>query len=410
MQITGIVAEYNPFHNGHLYQVEQTKKLTGCDKIIAVMSGNFSQRANPCVADKYTRTRMALCSGVDMVLELPVPFATASAERFCEAAISVFHKSNIVDNLSFGSEVDDIDLMYQIAKVLSNEPDQFKEILQSYLKEGLSYPRSRELALIDFFKNNLAHVDLLQAVMNNPNNILGIEYIKALIKYNSNIKPYTIKRKTSHYHDQSIYSSIASATAIRAQLKQHNIEDIAQAMPKSSFDLLMSLESLPPSLDDYSMILHHKLIFSTLDDLYSLWDIPKNLCHSIMNMHHEYFGINELVNQLTSKTYSRATVQRALLRILLDINQKDMDTFKSVDWIPYIRVLGCKKDSLSLLSRLSQASSVPVITNLGKAYPTLSSECQLLLDYEIHSTSLYALGNHSPSKFKQDFSQSFIII
>ncbi|MEG0012569.1 MAG: nucleotidyltransferase [Cellulosilyticaceae bacterium] len=411
MHVTGIVAEYNPFHNGHLYQLTQTKKLAGCDKIIAVMSGNFAQRGNPCIVDKYTRTQMALKCGVDMVLELPFPFATASAERFAEAAISVFHKSGIVNSLCFGSEIDDITLMQEIAHTLVHESPELSSLIKTYLNTGTSYPKSRELALIDYLRkqgtSSHAH---LESLLNNPNNILGIEYIKALIKYQSSIKPITIKRKTSHYHDTSIHASIASATAIRNQFKSSNIEDIECTMPSHSFDLLLQNANTSPSLDNFSMILHHKLIFSTLDDLYSLWDIPKNLCHSIYNAYLKHLKASDIIDEVTSKTYSRATVHRAILKILLDVKQNDLDSLEKLDWIPYIRVLGCKKDSLPLLSALSKASTVPVITNLGKVYNKLSPEAKCLIDYEIHATNLYYLGKELPSFYNQDFSQSFLVI
>lgn len=411
MHITGIVAEYNPFHNGHLYQLVETKKLIGCDKIVVVMSGNFAQRGNPCIVDKYTRTEMALKAGVDMVLELPVPFATASAERFSEAAISLFHKSGIIDSICFGSEIDNIDLMYQIAHTLIDEPPVLSNLIQDNLKSGMSYPRSREYALTTYLSETYA-IDstLLGSILNNPNNILGIEYIKALIKYESNIKPFTLKRKTSNYHDTTIHSPLASASAIREQFKHDNLEAIIQAMPPECLKLLLENVVDSPSLDNFSMILHHKFIFSTLQDLYSLWDVPKNLCHSLYNAYPSYLSASDIINATTSKTYSRSTVHRTLIRLLLNITTKDIVPLETIGWIPYIRVLGCKKDSLALLSNLSTKSSVPIITNLGKIYDKLSPPAKSLIDYEIKATNLYYLAKKQPHYYNQDFSKGLLIV
>lgn len=405
MRVTGIIAEYNPFHNGHLYQIEKTRQITQCNFIIAAMSGHFTQRGLPAIVDKYTRTKMALLSGVDLVIELPVPFATASAERFSEAGVSLLHKTGVVDCLSFGSECGDIHLLNLLAHTLLNEPPEVSLHIQTLLNEGVSYPRARMHALSHFL-NDTSY----ESVMHSPNNILGTEYIKALLKYKSAITPLTIPRKTAHYHDTTIYTHLASASAIRKQIALGCEQKIQETMPKLSYDLLIKTLEKVPSSNDLSSLLHYKLIFSTLEDLYTLWDIPPNLCRSIKNAHKQFYHFSEITSAVTSKTYSRATVQRALLRILLSIKTPFMSELEAIDWIPFIRVLGCKRASLHLLSHLSKASKVPLITNLGKQYKQLDSLSQTLIDYEERATSLYYCLQKQPSKYKEDFTQSFIIL
>ena len=411
MYITGIVAEYNPFHNGHLYQLNQSKKLTHSDFIIAVMSGNFTQRGTPSIVNKFVRTQMALSSGVDMVLELPVPFAAASAERFCEAAVSILNKTGIVNAISFGSELGDIHLLKDIANILVNEPPHLSELIKDYLSKGYSFPRARQAAIIDFFSITNPNHHLLENVkkaVENPNNILGIEYIKALIKYNTSISPLTIKRQVSNYHDTDIYSSIASATAIRTQLLSDRKAAIKQCMPFDSYNLLINHSHLIPTLDHLSDFLHYKLIFSNKSSLYSLWDIPKDIILSILNCFTEKLSILDIINKVTSKTYTRATVQRALLRIILNILQDDMNKLNDLDWIPYIRVLGCKKNATVLLSEMTKHASVPVITSLKSTYPHLSQEARLLLDYELKASHIYQYITKNSNSYHQEFTHPFI--
>lgn len=411
MHITGIVAEYNPFHNGHAYQITETKKQTNCDFIVAVMSGNFSQRGIPTIVDKFKRTQMALAGGVDLVLELPTPFATASAERFSEASISLFHKTGIINTLSFGSELGNTHLLSQIARLLLESPPVYDESLKYYLRSGLSFPRAREKAVKDYFSQTTTSspsLKELEEAISSPNNILGIEYIKALYKYDASIRPITIKRLKAGYHETQISSHIASATAIRHHFKTDNHTLTLSAMPDSTYNLLQNTSEVLPSADGLSAFLHYKLMFSQKEDLYSLWDIPQELLHTIINNYKNYSTFTELVDAITSKTYTRATVQRSLLRIILELSSHQMLVLKNQDWIPYIRVLGCKKSASHLLGYLSQKSSVPIITNLSRSYHTLDSVSKDLIDYETKATALYHYLCHRPDLYNQDFTQPFV--
>ncbi len=408
MHVTGIIAEYNPFHNGHLYQLTTCKEQNQADFVLAVMSGNFTQRGLPSIADKFTRTRMALACGIDMVLELPVPFATASAQRFAEASTSLLHKTGIVDTLSFGSELGQLDLLQTIAHLLKEEPPVFSTRLKQALQKGESFPRARQQALIQVLVSQGFSASLVEKTLETPNNILGIEYLRALDKWHSSILPTTIKRKGAGYHQTVIQTSIASATGIRQALAEGNKEAIIPCMPKASLSYLSHDTHSFPTLNHLGPLLQYKLMFSHKEDLYSIWDIPKELLHSIYATLGQTLDLEEIISRVTSKTYTRSTVQRSLLRLILSIKEEDMLSLQALEWIPYIRVLGCKKSAFPLLKELSQKATVPVITNLPRVYDQLSFEAKTLLTYEQHATQLYYYLQNQPQFYFQDFTQSFI--
>jgi predicted nucleotidyltransferase len=408
MTVSAIIAEYNPFHKGHAYQLAKTKELTGSDYTVAVMSGNFAQRGIPCIVDKFTRTRMALENGVDMVLELPTPFAIASAERFAQAAVSLLVKSQIVDYLSFGSEIGDLSLLNTLADCLNEEPQPLSLKLQNYLKEGISFPRARALAT-SFYLQNSYSSELVLKVLACPNNILGIEYLKACKKYGATFTPITVKRIVSGYHDKSLHKTIASASAIREHYgKPHHASLIANAMPDLAFKRLQNATQHVPQLDNFNTLLQYKLIFSKPQDFYALWDVPEDLVRSLFKTYGKFFSIQDIVKILTSKTYSKATVQRFLLKSLLDIQKENITPLESISWIPYIRVLGVKKHALPLLSQLTQNATVPVITNLKSLHLPQNSFSRALLDIETRATALYHLTQKQVNHYQDDFTTPFL--
>ena len=230
MNITGIITEYNPFHLGHELHLKSSKEITNCDGVICVMSGNFVQRGLPALTDKWTRTKMALEAGVDLVVELPTLFATSSAEFFAFGAVSLLN--------CFGSECGDIDLIKKLSEIIINEPPIFKEYLKDYLKEGLPFPKARSEALMKYLDDNNYKIDFsyLEKVLNSSNNILAIEYCKSLYKLQSSIKPFTIQRLGADYNDEKLSKNeIASASAIRKSIYTSNIEESLDFMPEYSY-------------------------------------------------------------------------------------------------------------------------------------------------------------------------------
>ncbi|MGL5084152.1 MAG: tRNA(Met) cytidine acetate ligase, partial [Clostridium sp.] len=209
MNITGIITEYNPFHNGHLYHLDSAKSRTSSDGIICIMSGNFMQRGEAAMVDKFERTKMAIENGVDLVLELPTFYALSSAEQFAKGSVSILNSLGVVNNIFFGSECGNVDDLIKIAKVLVHEPLEFKEELKINLDKGLTFAKSREISLVKLLKD-----ENLSQILQNSNNILGIEYIKALLTLNSEISPLTLKREGASYNDKTLSSQFASATSI----------------------------------------------------------------------------------------------------------------------------------------------------------------------------------------------------
>lgn len=219
MKVAGIIAEYNPFHKGHQYHIEETRKQTGADYVIAVMSGDYVQRGEPAIADKYMRTRMALSGGADLVIEMPVIYATASAEYFATAGIGILDRLGCVDYLSFGSEWADVEDYSSYATLFLEEPEEYRQILQEQLKRGKSFPEARAFTAgkLLFDSKPETAVEFLKE----PNHILGLEYIKALRRRNSSIQPITVKRKGNHYHEKILAEEYSSATSIRRELYQY---------------------------------------------------------------------------------------------------------------------------------------------------------------------------------------------
>ena len=235
-KVLGIIAEYNPFHNGHALHIAKSKEETGAEYTICIMSGNFVQRGNTSIVNKWIKTEMALKNGIDLVIELPTIYAISSAENFAEGAIKILNSLKIVDTVSFGSEEADIDILNRLSTILYNEPRKYTELLNAELKKGLSFPKARENAVL-LYLNDSKYFNIL----NQPNNTLAIEYLKALKKYKSHIRPITIKREKAFYNSNCIVDEYASATAIRNMVINGQFDDIRKVMPRNSYDLLLDV-------------------------------------------------------------------------------------------------------------------------------------------------------------------------
>lgn len=238
LKTIGIVTEYNPFHKGHAYMIEEAKRKSGADRVVVVMSGSFVQRGEPAIFDKWTRAEAALLNGADLVLELPVLFAAANAETFARAAVRILEESGIVDILCFGSESGDLYSMQEAAKLMVNETEEFQKLLKEQLDEGLSYPAARAKAL-----ETVSHIS--SEILSRPNHILGLEYLKALDKYNCTMKPMTIKRE-GDYNSPSLAmeEGYASAAAIRKALAEDRSTEAMTQLPENTHDIYNKALSL----------------------------------------------------------------------------------------------------------------------------------------------------------------------
>lgn len=392
MKVAGIVAEYNPFHNGHKLHIEKAKEATGADKVIAVMSGNFVQRGEPAIFDKWLRTKAALENGCDAVIELPLYFSTASAEFFALGAVDILNKTNCTDFICFGAENDNTDEIIKAASALSNESDDFKRELKFALEKGLSYPKARGIAL-----NKTCGID--ESVLSTPNNILAVEYVKALIFLKSHIKPIAVKRMYTEYNSTETNGVFASATAIRDMLKKGN--NISPFVP---FDYKAS----PVFPESISTMLSYKLRILGKDGLSEILDISEGLENRILEGTESCSDYCSLVKFLKTKRYTHTRIQRSLIHAFLDITKEDFSNVLNSGLNPYIRILGFRKDSQELVSKIAKLSSVPVVTTV-KSRDCLDDLSKKMLSKESTATDLYYLLKNEP-KLNKDLTTSIVII
>lgn len=384
MKTVGIIAEYNPFHNGHLYQLKKAKEITGADFAVVVMSGDFTQRGTPAVFDKYTRCRLSLLAGADLCIELPVVFATASAELFAKGAVSLLSALG-VDALCFGSECGEIAPLREIASLLFAEPPAYKEALNKALKEGLSFPSARAAAV-----RKCAHAGSLSDVLASPNNILGIEYLKALLALEKNGQhapvPYTIKREGDGYLSHTLSEeSFCSAMALRKGIAEEN-PDLLRYVPESIRQEFADTCQTKSSLcsDDFSGMLFYKLL-SEKDTGYDAYlDVSSDLSDKIRKNLASFTTFSAFCEgSLKSKDITLTRVYRSLLHILLSIKKEDLPAAA-----PYARILGFREASIEVFGCLSR-ENVPLLSRLKDASSLLSPEALSCLSKDIFAAHLY---------------------
>ena len=387
--ILGIVSEYNPFHNGHLHHLEVSKQLTNTDFTVAVMSGNFVQRGDTSIVDKWTKAEMAIKSGVDLVIELPTVYAISSAENFADGAVKILNSLGVVDYISFGSEIGEISPLNDVASILYREPKEFQSLILAQLKSGLSYPKAREIALSQFFGNSKKYSE----VLNNPNNILAVEYLKALKRHRSQIKPLTIKRDYSDYNSTKVKNGIASATAIREMIK--NNKNVHYVVPYETYELLdecIQNGNVIPDLSVFEKEIIYTLRKLTLSEIANLPDVSEGLENKIKMAANSCNTLPELIENIKSKRYTQTRIQRILLYALLNISQKDINASKRVT--PYIRVLGFNKHGKRIISAIAAANpKLKIIVSVKKFMEDCNnSTLRNMMSKDIFATNVYSLG------------------
>ena len=303
-KVLGIIAEYNPFHNGHLYHLQNSIKTSGANYTVAVISGNFTQRGSTSLIDKWSKAQIALKNGIDLVIELPLLYSISSAENFAEGAIKILNSLNIVDYISFGTETNDIAILNNIANVLYKEPKDYKNLLSHELSKGISYPKARENALLMY----LGDIRKYGNTLSSPNNILGIEYLKALKKVRSNIMPITMKRIEVGYNELSYKNNIASATAIRDIVKNNALDLLQNLVPQSTYNILMEnikVGHIVPDLSTFEKQIIYNLRKMPIQEIENLADVSEGLEHAIKNTANSCNSIVEFLNTIKSKRYTR---------------------------------------------------------------------------------------------------------
>ncbi len=355
MNVVGIIAEYNPFHKGHAYQIQKAKEQCGAEFAVVVMNGDFVQRGEPAIFDKYTRTKEALLGGADLIFELPVRFGLSSAGDFAMGGILALNALPFVTHLCFGTETGDLTPLLQAASFLCDEPDSYRTRVKHFVKQGILYPKARSLALA-------AESGLPTETWDSPNNILGLEYCVALQKLHSKIKPFTIRREGQGYHDNDTpaLSDFPSATFLRKQIRKAGEK-----------------ENL--SLSDFSSLIGYSLL--TAKDLCRIKDITPDLSERIRNELPKYREINEFVKTIKNPSLTTGRIKRSFFQCLFDIEKEE-------PVMPYLRVLGMKKEASSLLSQKENASC-QILTKLAFDVPKMDDTAKKLFAKDLLASDLY---------------------
>ena len=383
MKIVGLITEYNPFHAGHLYHMQQARELTGADYCVVLMSGSFVQRGEPAIFDKYLRTKTALLAGADLVLEIPVAFSTASAHEFAAYGVALLSAIG-VDAVVFGSECGQIEILKQAAYALNHESAEFQERLRKGLKAGLTYPQARAKAL--------EMEDTWASVLSSPNNILGIEYLRAAEDLHSPMEFYTISRKGSGYHEDTLAdANFPSASAIRGIIRNSLSKD------KDLLDILAShlpavthpayTGAVPVFVDDFSELLNAAIL--QMQATFSIADLSPELAARLAKPPYFPLSFEKRIQALKTRQLTYTRVSRALLHLVLGMREEDISRWKDEGYALYARILGFRRQSSPLLSCLHKKSSIPLITKMADAAQNLSPSALALLDQEVYASHLY---------------------
>jgi len=388
MRVTGIIAEYNPFHNGHKYQLEVAREITNADYIVVVLSGNFTQRGGVSIMDKYTRSEAALMCGADLVIELPLYYATGSAEYFATGAIALLDKLGVVDSVCFGSESGNMEAISDIAQYLLDEPEDFRQLLTDYLKEGLTFPQARALALSNHFQDHPEYQQILTA----PNNILGIEYVKAIKKRNSKIVAYTNLRVGSDYHDKRLQIHNSSAIAIRHSLKNcHDLDLVTDQIPDITVPLLRKHfdKDFPVFSDSISSLLYYKLLLEAEHGYADYVDVTSDISDRIKNHLGQFTTFNEFSDLLKSKDVTYSRISRCLIHILLNVKKDALAAYMSEDNILYARMLGFRQEARPLLNAIKKNSQIPLLSKMADASKKIDATGVMMLKEDVMASHVY---------------------
>ncbi|MFS0727796.1 nucleotidyltransferase [Paenibacillus sp. 1P07SE] len=398
MRTVGLIVEYNPFHNGHLYHMQQSVKQTGAEAVVAVMSGHFLQRGEPALLDKWARTEMALAGGCDLVIELPIAYAAQPAEWFAYGAVSLLEATGVVDALCFGSESGDLERLARSARLLADEPPRFKELLHAVLGQGSSYPAAYAAAA-DAYLREQGTPETALPDLASPNNSLGLHYLMALERISSPIRPYTVLRQKAGYHQEDITDSrIASATAIRQLLASGGaLRDIAPYVPASTLTILereWHAGRAPVSWESFVPQLLHLLASSSAERLSSLHGMSEGLQYRLLRAlpQLQAADFEQLLALVKTRRYTRTKLQRVLLAVLLGHSRDELKPARLGTGIQYIRVLGFTGTGQKLLARMRKQARLPVLLSAARPPADLP-----YLELDVRASAVYAVAQRPPS-------------
>lgn len=402
-KICVIICEYNPLHNGHKLLIDKARQLSGCDFVACVMSGNFSQRGNPCILDKHSRAHLALQAGADIVLQMPTVFACSSAEVFARGGVNIANSLKNATHLIFGSECGDIDKLDQIATFFVKEPKEYKIALKKYLDDGYSFPQSRQKAIADLAGQGVVDKDFAE-IINSPNNILGIEYLKALKQTKSKIIPLTIKREGEDYNSKNL-STFPSASAIRELLTQKNgLKQSEKFLPPECFETFKKYyekQKLDYELFEYTKMFMLKT--ASLDYLKNIFDVTEGLENRLHSISRETTNYADFEKLCKTKRFSSARLNRVALASILGIT-KDLAEKVYTYTMPYIKPLAIKRNKV--MSALD--SDVPIVIR-NSDIPKLNNIANKFIEVEDRSDSLYGFLTNSPTTLPYLYQTTLII-
>lgn len=394
MKVLGIIAEYNPMHTGHIYHINEAKKITNSDYVIAIMSGSFTEQGNIAMHDKFTRAKEAVNSGVDLVIELPTIYAVSDGGSFANKAIQILNDLNIVDSICFGAETDNISKLNNIANTIVVNEKKIWDDIKENLKKGISFANARNEALKNYLKDDEINL------VNTPNNILGIEYIKSITTLNSNITPYCIKRESSNFNDDTITQKYTSSTSIRKYLEEgKDIQNISEYISKNILNSILNSKMLFNK--DIFEILKYKIITISKEKLRNIYGITEGLENKIQSEIIDSYTYEDFIFKLKSKRYELSKIKRMLIHILLDTTKEDFENLKDSN-SNYAHVLAFNHDKKELLSYISKNSNIPILTSINdNTLAKLTQNQRKLIDYDLKASNIYSFLNKT--KLNQDY-------
>lgn len=398
--VLGIIAEYNPFHNGHLFQLQTAKKQSKASATVAITSGNFVQRGDTSIMNKWTRAKLAIENGVDLVLELPTAYTLRSAEHFAYGSINLLKSTGIISHISFGCETNNISNLNKIVE-LTEDKKNLKEYIEN---NNCTYIEAINKILVNYDKINNTN---LYEIAHLPNNVLAIEYLKTIKRLSYNISVLPIKRIGSEYNEKNISFDFASATAIRNEfLKLGAVSNLKTTLPLNTFEALKNLETTKTYLnnDTLNSLFSYSLKNQTAESIFAACECSEGLENKIFKARKETTYEN-ILNNIKSKRYPLSRIKRLLFQLLLSNNTLKFKNIYPKN-TPYIRVLAFNDNGRKLLKKIKQTSTVPIITNLNKNIlqkEFYSTEFKNSLNLDINATNIYSILTNNSLPFNIDY-------
>ncbi len=387
MKILGIIAEYNPFHKGHKYQLNKAKIASECDAVVVVMSGNYVQRGEPAIIEKYSRAQIAIKNGADLVIELPFPFACQNAELFALSAVAELKKIGVT-TISFGCENPNIEILEKVAELQLN--NLHSVLFKKFMSEGFSYPQAINNTVKELLSNTSDDTDYSEFELL-PNNTLALEYIKAAKKLEYNVEFLPIKRHGAQHNDKEASGRYASASLIRKELLKHKFSKIKKYVPLSTYSTMKDFYKKYGkfnSLDNYFELINFKILSGGKKFIKSIYDVSEGLENKIFVNVYKHNSINEYILAVKSKRYTYARIQRIFLNILLDIKKEDLSIISSIEK-SYIKVLASNKIGNNVLKNLKNSDFVPITKFSDFKRAKINIEDDPLFSHTVKSSDIY---------------------